>query len=54
MSQALQLATNWIELGLVPDAVIRRGIHTPPEARFDVGDDECNHDPSCRITALPS
>ncbi len=43
MTQALQLATNWVELGFVPDAVIRRGIRRLCERRLrdiDAGDCE--------------
>jgi cyclopropane-fatty-acyl-phospholipid synthase len=34
MTQAMQLATNWVELGLVPDAVIRSGIRRLCERRL--------------------
>ena len=42
MTQALQLATNWVELGLVPDAVVRRGIRRLCERRLrDIGAGDC-------------
>jgi cyclopropane-fatty-acyl-phospholipid synthase len=34
MTQAMQLATNWVELGFVPDAVIRSGIRRLCERRL--------------------
>jgi cyclopropane-fatty-acyl-phospholipid synthase len=34
MTQAMRLATNWVELGLVPDAVIRSGIRRLCEQRL--------------------
>ncbi len=43
MNQAFQLATNWVEPGLVPDAVVRRGIWRLCERRvrdIDAGDCE--------------
>ena len=42
MSQATRLAINWVEQGLVPDAVIRAGIRRLCEQRLsEIGAGDC-------------